>query len=142
VNPTIEKFGYPGTLLKEYDHWVVLLRPAQATLGALILACRDEAKQFSDISREAFTELADAVSDIERALAKLFDYKKLNYLMLMMVDPDVHFHVLPRYEAEQSFAGATFTDPGWPGPPNVGHDNAADANATAALLDALKTALT
>jgi len=28
--------------------------------------------------------------------------------MLMMVDPDVHFHVLPRYAQSRSFAGREF----------------------------------
>ena len=141
MNDTIEKFGYPGTLIKEYDHWVVLLRPAQATLGALILACKDEASRFSDISPEAFTEMGVAVGDIERALGSLFDYQKLNYLMLMMVDPDVHYHVLPRFEKDQTYAGTTFTDPGWPGPPNVGHDNEADADVKDQLIAALKAAM-
>ncbi len=141
MNQTIEKFGYPGTLIREYEHWVVLLRPAQATLGALILACKDEANRFSDITPEAFTEMAAAVTDIERGLGALFDYQKLNYLMLMMVDPDVHYHVLPRYESEQTYAGATFTDPGWPGPPNVGHDNEADSAVKDKLIAELKAAM-
>jgi len=141
VNQTIVKFGYPGTLIKEYEHWVVLLRPAQATLGALILACKDDANRFSDISTAAFTEMGDAVADIERALGGLFGYQKLNYLMLMMVDPDVHYHVLPRFETDQTYAGTTFTDPGWPGPPNVGHDNGADGNVKAQLLAELKAAM-
>ena len=141
MNQTIEKFGYPGTLIKEYDHWVVLLRPAQATLGALILACKDEANRFSEISPEAFTEMGTAVADIERGLSALFDYQKLNYLMLMMVDPDVHFHVLPRFEAAQTYAGATFTDPGWPGPPNVGHDNEASGEVKDKLIAELKAAM-
>lgn len=141
MNQTIEKFGYPDTLIREYEHWVLLLRPAQATLGALILACKDEATRFSDITPEAFTEMGQAVGDIERALSTLFDYQKLNYLMLMMVDPDVHYHVLPRYESDQTYAGVTFTDPGWPGPPNVGHDNGADADVKAQLIAALKAAL-
>src|SRR3546814_2888106 len=34
MNETIRKFGYPATLIREYDHWVVLLRPAQLTLGS------------------------------------------------------------------------------------------------------------
>ena len=38
MNPTIEKFGYPGTLIGETAHWVVLLRPAQVTLGSLVVA--------------------------------------------------------------------------------------------------------
>lgn len=141
MNQTIEKFGYPDTLIREYDHWVVLLRPAQATLGALILACKDEANRFSDISPEAFTEMGTAVADIERALGSLFSYQKLNYLMLMMVDPDVHYHVLPRFEADQTYAEATFTDPGWPGPPNVGHDNGASDAVKEKLISDLKAAL-
>src|SRR3954462_5399269 len=32
MNPTIEKFGYPATLLHELQHWLILLRPAQLTL--------------------------------------------------------------------------------------------------------------
>jgi len=141
MNQTIEKFGYPDTLIREYEHWVVLLRPAQATLGALILACKDDASRFSDITPAAFTEMGQVVGDIERALTSLFEYQKLNYLMLMMVDPDVHYHVLPRFDSDQTYAGATFTDPGWPGPPNVGHDNEADADVKAKLLADLKSAL-
>ncbi len=141
MNQTIEKFGFPATLIREYEHWVVLLRPAQATLGALILACKDEASRFSDITPAAFTEMGQVVRDLERGLSSLFAYQKLNYLMLMMVDPDVHFHVLPRYGSDQSYAGATFTDPGWPGPPDVGHDNSADDAVKARLIADLKTAL-
>jgi diadenosine tetraphosphate (Ap4A) HIT family hydrolase len=39
--------------------------------------------------------------------------------MLMMVDPDVHFHVLPRYSGARDFAGTRFADDGWPGPPKL-----------------------
>jgi len=140
VNQTIVKFGYPDTLIREYEHWVVLLRPVQATLGALIIACKDEARRYSEISPAAFTEMGRVIVDTERALATLFGYSKLNYLMLMMVDPDVHYHVLPRYDGEQTYAGCTFTDPGWPGPPNIGHDNGASDAVKGELIRALKTA--
>ena len=42
-----------------------------------------------------------------------------NYLMLMMVDPYVHFHVLPRYREPQEFRAVTFADKGWPGTPDL-----------------------
>ena len=38
VNDTIAKFGYPDSLVHEYDGWVVLLRHDQVTPGALVLA--------------------------------------------------------------------------------------------------------
>lgn len=119
MNATIRKFGYPDTLLAEYGAWVVLLRPQQATLGALVLACTEPAQAFSAVSREGCAELARVSADIERVLGAQFAYDKINYLMLMMVDPDVHFHVLPRYGAPREFASVAFEDPGWPGPPRL-----------------------
>jgi diadenosine tetraphosphate (Ap4A) HIT family hydrolase len=133
MNATIQAFGYPRTLLREYDHWVVLLRPKQATLGASILACKDEAKAFPDISAAAFAELARATREIEATLRAAFACEKFNYLMLMMVDPDVHFHVLPRYASEREHHGVRFTDPGWPKAPDLGHENALDADGFEAL---------
>lgn len=141
MNQTIVKFGYPETLIREYGHWVVLLRPVQATLGALIIACKDDATRYSEISQDAFAEMGRVIVDTERALGSLFDYQKLNYLMLMMVDPDVHYHVLPRYAAEQTYADCAFTDPGWPGPPNIGHDNGASDAVKASLLSAMRSAM-
>lgn len=133
MNQTIERFGYPQTLIWEYEHWIVLLRPQQVTLGALILACKDPATAFSAITQEAFTELAEATRHIEGTLAKRFRYDKLNYLMLMMVDPDVHFHVIPRYGRAITFGGVSFEDPGWPKTPDLGHANEVRSEAFEAL---------
>jgi diadenosine tetraphosphate (Ap4A) HIT family hydrolase len=119
MNPTIEKFGYPATLIKEFEHWVVLLRPAQVTLGSLVLAAKSEVTAYSDLSREAFAEQADAVVSIERALTEFVGYERINYLMLMMVDPNVHFHVLPRYPLSRTWNGIKFPDVGGLGPPRL-----------------------
>lgn len=113
------KFGYPDTLVRDLEHWCILLRPAQATLGSLVLVCKDEAQAFSDISQEAFGELSKATREIETSLAEFRRFEKLNYLMLMMVDPDVHFHVLPRYSETQVFEGVEFPDAGWPAVPDL-----------------------
>ena len=68
----------------------------------------------------AHAELKTVTATIEAALAKAVDYGKINYLMLMMVDPHVHFHVIPRYEGSRSAAGLTICDAGWPGQPDLG----------------------
>ena len=120
MNPTIEKFGYPATLVREFDHWVVLLRPAQVTLGSLVLAAKSDATAYGALPREAFAELADIVAAIERSLAAFTSYERINYLMLMMVDPNVHFHVIPRYSEPRRWNGVEFPDAGWPGPPQLG----------------------
>ena len=120
MNPTIEKFGYPATLVRQFEHWLVLLRPAQVTLGSLVLAAKADVTAYSRLPREAFAEQAEAVAAIESALARFCDFERINYLMLMMVDPNVHFHVIPRYSAPRLWAGVEFGDSGWPGPPQLG----------------------
>ncbi|BBD96850.1 HIT family protein [Sphingobium amiense] len=120
MNATIAKFGWPETLVAEFDHWVVLLRPAQPTLGSLVLAAKGEATAFGDLPGEAHAELKTVTAAIEHALRGAVDYAKINYLMLMMVDPHVHFHVIPRYEGEGSAMGLTIRDAGWPGQPDLG----------------------
>ena len=58
MNETIQRFGYPATLIAEYEHWVVLLRPAQPTLGSLVLAAKGEATSLLATCRPAaFAEL-------------------------------------------------------------------------------------
>lgn len=133
MNATIRKFGYPDTSIREYDRWVVLLRPKQVTLGSLVLACRDPAGALSEISPQAFGELAEITRDVETALRSTFAYDRINYLLLMMVDPDVHFHVIPRYAKERAFSGMQFTDPAWPGPPDLSRSHDASSEVLAAL---------
>lgn len=138
ANQTMRTFGYPATTVAEYAHWAVLLRPQQATLGALVLVCREEATAFAEISAAAFAEFGQVVQETEAALRRLFAYEKINYLMLMMVDPHVHFHVLPRYSAGREFGGVSFTDPGWPRLPDLGSAPTMTDACRAALLAALR----
>ena len=120
MNPTIEKFGWPGSLVREFEHWLVLVRPAQVTLGSLVLAAKSEATAYGALPLEAFAEQREAVAAIERSLRAFVEYERINYLMLMMVDPNVHFHVIPRYSRARTWSGIEFPDSGWPGPPQLG----------------------
>ncbi len=120
MNQTIVRFGHPDTLIAEYVHWVVLLRPEQPTLGSLVLAAKSDATAFSALDPAAFAELATVVWHIESALERAVDHSRINYLMLMMVDPNVHFHVLPRYDGSRSYGGVHVPDVGWPKAPALG----------------------
>ena len=119
-NQTAVNFGFPRTMVAETSHWLVLVRPKQPTFGSLILVCKEPVQAFSDLSPAAFADLQVAIKGIERLLRSNVNYEKINYLMLMMVDPDVHFHVIPRYEGQREHAGQSFVDAGWPGPPALG----------------------
>ncbi len=142
MNETLEKFGYPATCVHESDHWAVTLRPNQATLGALMLITKGEARSFGDLDAAAAQDLPGVARRIEDVLKRLFDFRKINYLMLMMNDPQVHFHVLPRYPEDKTFGGVTFDDPGWPARPHIDHkteiDDAVRAKLQAALAEAMR----
>lgn len=130
----MKKFGYPDTCVKEFQQWVILLRPQQVTLGSLILICREEATAFSQISPEAFTEFPGIIREMEANVTKAFAYTKINYLMLMMVDPEVHFHVIPRYDTPRTVFKQQFLDHGWPGPPDLKNSNSVSPDVQQEIL--------
>lgn len=119
MNVTLQKFEYPRTLIKEFKFWTVQLRPKQVTLGSLVLINKSEALHLGELSDAEWAEFAEVSSLAERLLKKVFSPDKFNYLALMMKDPNVHFHMIPRYERDVKFAGQTFTDPDWPGATNM-----------------------
>lgn len=102
-------------VIKEYEHWVVLFREKQVTIGSLIIMSKHADKQsMGALSSEAWAEFGAVCHDVERALGKAFGAEKYNYLGLMMVDPEVHFHVIPRYSEVVFFGGQEFVDVDWP----------------------------
>ncbi len=140
ARPTEIKFGDPATRVAQTAHWTVLLRPLQPTLGSLVLVCREPVRAFSELSVAAFADLRGVVRHLEPALREVSAYERINYLMLMMVDPDVHLHVIPRYSGARSFQGAEYRDAGWPGPPDLNAALAPEAEARDALLERLRGA--
>jgi diadenosine tetraphosphate (Ap4A) HIT family hydrolase len=139
VNPTIAKFGHPRTLLRDYGSWMVLARPAQVTLGALVVASTEPATAFSALSDGAFATFPGVVRDVEGALSQRFRYDKINWLLLMMVDREVHFHVIPRYAEPRTFRGRSFKDAGWPGLPDLSAAIQFEEQDLAALVDHLRS---
>jgi len=139
-NATEIKFGDPDTRIAQTDCWTVLLRPKQPTLGSLVLVCREPVQQFSAVSAVAFADLQHVVKGVEGMLRQVVGYERLNYLMLMMVDPDVHFHVIPRYGVARQHQGVDYPDSGWPGPPQLEPAVVPDTDARAGLLARLRGA--
>ncbi len=120
ANQTMLRFGYPQSLIAEAEHWVVLLRPEQVTAGCLVLACKEDALSLGQISAAAGAELPKVAAALEAAVRAAYGPEKFNYLALMMVDPQVHFHVIPRYAQAVDVAGTRIPDSGWPKFPDLG----------------------
>jgi diadenosine tetraphosphate (Ap4A) HIT family hydrolase len=114
-----QKFRIPELNIKTYRHWIWSLRPIQSTLGACVISARREEPHFSGMTAEECAELAAVVKDVENRLKSAFSYDKINYLMLMMVDPHVHFHAIPRYAGTREFMGSIWQDRNWPKPPDI-----------------------
>lgn len=114
MNITIERFGFPSTLLKEYSHWVALLRSEQVTVGSLVIAAKSEATNLGGLTEEEWSEFAAVSQEAEALLREVFGAEKFNYLALMMKDPNVHFHLIPRYSAPVSVNGHEYPDQDWP----------------------------
>ena len=113
------KFKTKELLIWESQFWIWSLRPVQATLGSSILSLKRSCPVFSELTQAEFSDLNNAVKVIEHAVKKAFHYDIMNYLMLMMVDKQVHFHVIPRYQGKQHFVKLDWIDSGWPGVPNL-----------------------
>ncbi len=102
-------------VLKEYQHWIVLFRSKQVTIGSVIVMSKHTAAQsLGALSSEAWSQFGEVCKDVETAITGAFGAEKFNYLALMMDDPEVHFHVIPRYSKPVEFAGGVFVDPDWP----------------------------
>jgi diadenosine tetraphosphate (Ap4A) HIT family hydrolase len=137
---TLEKFGYPKNLLYSSQYWHILLRPQQTTIGAMILICREEVTSYAEISESAIIDQHRMIQKIEPVLSKQFQQNKINYLMLMMVDPEVHFHCVPRYNGSRQWLGNEYEDAGWPALPDLRSSIELSGEHQAELIAILKTA--
>lgn len=111
------KFHVDTLRIVKTQMWSWSVRPNQPTLGSGILSLNRYALHFSDVTVAEMTELGELIKTLEKAIRSAFHHNIMNYLMLMMVDHHVHFHVIPRYDGSRRFAGLEWTDNGWPALP-------------------------
>ena len=73
------------------------------------LACIEDVASFGEVSIEAYQELRLITNEIEVTLKRAFNIMdKINYLALMMVDKEVHFHVIPCCFSSRKFNNEVF----------------------------------
>lgn len=99
--------------------WILSLRPGQITLGAMILSLASGARNHADLTPEEGAGLAAGLGMAERLAREVYGAVRINALCLMMQDPVVHFHILPRYDAPCTRHGRQWEDADWPRPPTI-----------------------
>ena len=115
-----EKFRVDELKVLEIGAWSWSVRPTQPTLGSGILSLNRYALHLSDVTPEEMADLGELIVQLEKTVKTIFNYNIMNYLMLMMVDHHVHYHVIPRYNGIRQFAGFEWVDNGWPALPVLG----------------------
>ena len=109
-----KKFKVEKLYVTSIGNWTISLRPEQPTIGSLILSLSRTCSSLSELTEQESIDLGKAFSAIEIIFHKTFKPEKINYLALMMVDDQVHFHVLPRYSEVIYFENKEFKDECWP----------------------------
>jgi diadenosine tetraphosphate (Ap4A) HIT family hydrolase len=115
-----DTFRLDGLTVHAARGWALSVRPGQLTLGSMVISSEDGHLDFSGFDADTSAGLADAFALAERLAKDLFGAVRVNLVCLMMKDPVVHFHVVPRYEQPVERYGLTWEDADWPGPPTFG----------------------
>jgi len=71
MNPTLKRFGHPGALVREFEHWVVLIRPVQTTPLSCVLVARADVSSLGELSAEAGGELPLVIHGFEAAVRRI-----------------------------------------------------------------------
>ena len=128
-------------VIKEYEHWVILFREKQVTIGSVIIMSKHlDQTSLGGLSQDAWSEFGIVCQETETMITRAFGAEKFNYLALMMYDPEVHFHVIPRYSQPVRFNGVDYIDPDWPeATKRIAMD--LDANTLQAIKDRLLSSI-
>lgn len=114
-----EKFRLDDLTLETRGGWVLSLRPAQLTLGSMVLSLASGGQDLAGLTAAEGAGLAEGLGRAERLAREGLGAERINALCLMMMDPVVHFHILPRYAAPVERHGVTWQDADYPGPPVI-----------------------
>jgi diadenosine tetraphosphate (Ap4A) HIT family hydrolase len=119
LNDFQTKFKTEELTLMETNFWLISLRPSQPTIGSLVVSLKRVCQSLSKLKPEEGADLVVAMQKIENRLNEKFPVDKLNYLALMMVDNQVHYHVIPRYKNGLVFNGIEYLDKSYPKPVDI-----------------------
>ncbi len=131
----------PDVLVHDFGLWALCLNRNQDLLGRCYLLLRRPCTDPMALTPAEQAALWTCASKAKAAIARTFAPDHWNYAFLMNVDPQVHFHLIPRYKTPRSFRGAEFTDPQFGKHYPLGPDRSLEPEALSALRTTLARSL-
>ena len=131
----------PGRLIHEFAHWNLVLNANQDLLGRCFFALKRPETDVAALTNDELLDLWACLRRAKAALDALWSPDHFNFAFLMNEEPQVHFHVIPRYKTRREFAGGTFSDPAWGTHYNTGPARHLDPTGFEAVRTALRGAL-
>ncbi|MGB7969105.1 MAG: HIT family protein [Methanobacterium sp.] len=107
-----------GKLITERKYWNIFLAPSQRYLGTCVIAIKRHCPNLSELEDVEWIEFSNIVAEMETVIKKLFNPTLFNWSCFKNAayrssnpDPEVHWHLIPRYDSEIEFHGIKFHDP-------------------------------
>lgn len=110
----MSKFKPETRCIKEFKYWIVCIRGKQATLGDVVILLKRETPSVSGMLPEEAAEFPSVVKWYEELCTNKFGAVRFNYIIMMMKDYFVHYHVFPRYDKKVNLFGKEWEDVDWP----------------------------
>ena len=105
-------------VLKEFKHWVVILKEGGTTLGHSVIILKSNKPTFSDVTNEEMSEFPLVCKWFEEKTKSIFGAEKWNYCAMMMKEEFVHFQAVPRYSKVIRMHDIDWIDKDWPKRPS------------------------
>lgn len=102
----------------ETAHWRVVLNTNQTYLGRSVVLLKRPCGQLADVTDAEFSELLTVIRKLEHVFHSVLGATMFNWSCLMnfayrdtVPNPQIHWHLVPRYDHTVEFAGRSFSDP-------------------------------
>jgi diadenosine tetraphosphate (Ap4A) HIT family hydrolase len=110
--------GSYGMLITERKYWNIFLAPSQRYLGTCVIAIKRHCSNLSELEDVEWMEFSKIVREMEIIIQNLFKPTLFNWSCFKNAayrsdnpDPEVHWHLIPRYNCEIEYHGIKFEDP-------------------------------
>lgn len=108
------RFNRPDLFIKEFNYWILMVRPAPVTIGNCIILLKRKCFSLGEVTEEEILEFPTVCRFFEEKCKLLYGAVKFNYHANMMKENFVHFKAIPRYDKTVTRHGIKWTDKEFP----------------------------